>query len=64
MEHRLNPTELKQQRALATRWMDQNVPFRPNPGDLFNLGRSAGMNLPEVPLRAGDAMACELFPPV
>lgn len=49
-------------RALATRWMDQDVRYRPDDHDFFHLSRAAGLAMPTVPLAPGDPMPCSLFP--
>lgn len=51
-----------QRRALATRWMDQDVVYAPDEMDFFHLGRNSGLGLPEPDVRPGERMVSDLFP--
>jgi ectoine hydroxylase-related dioxygenase (phytanoyl-CoA dioxygenase family) len=51
-------------RALATRWMDQDVVYAPSDEDFFHLARKGDLQLPEPDLRAGERMVSDLFPKV
>jgi ectoine hydroxylase-related dioxygenase (phytanoyl-CoA dioxygenase family) len=53
-----------QRRALATRWLDQDVVYAPDDQDFFHLGRAHGLAMPHPDVAPGERMVSDLFPRV
>lgn len=50
------------QRALATRWTDQDVRYDPRTDDFLHTARNSGLPLLDIMLEAGAPLTSDLFP--